>query len=192
MDKHFKLYLQELIAWNEKFNLTAITDPAEIERKHFEDSLLLLQVIKLTNESVIDVGAGAGFPGLPLKIACPGLRLTLLDATRKKVDFMNHVIKTLGLKNAVAVWGRAEKYALEHSKEFDVAVSRATAKLNVLCNYCLPLLKVGGLMVAYKGEKIEEEIKAAESALRKWGGEFKEVKRFPMRSLVIIEKKHPL
>ena len=192
MDKLFKLYLQELVAWNEKFNLTAITDPADIQHKHFDDSLLILQVIKLTNQSVIDVGAGAGFPGLPLKIACPDIRLTLLDATRKKVDFMNHVIKTLGLKNAVAVWARAEKYAAGHRRKFDVAVSRATAKLNVLCEYCLPLLKTGGMMIAYKGENLEEEIKAAEPALRKWGGEFKEVKRFPMRSLVIIEKKQPL
>jgi 16S rRNA (guanine527-N7)-methyltransferase len=192
LDKLFNLYLQELVAWNEKFNLTAITDPDEIRRKHFEDSLLLLQVIKLTNEAVIDVGAGAGFPGLPLKIACPGIRLTLLDATRKKVNFMDHIIKTLGLKNTVAVWGRAEKYAEDHREKFDVAVSRATAKLNLLCEYCLPFLKVGGQMFAYKGERIEEEIKAAEPALRTFGGELKEVRRFPMRSLVIIEKKHPV
>jgi len=192
LDKLFNLYLQELVAWNEKFNLTAITDPDEIRRKHFEDSLLLLQVIKLTNEAVIDVGAGAGFPGLPLKIACPDIRLTLLDATRKKVAFMDHIIKTLGLKNAVAVWTRAEKYAADHREEFDIAVSRATAKLNTLCEYCLPLLKVGGKMVAYKGEKIEEELKAAGPALRTFGGELKEVRRFPMRSLVIIEKKHPV
>jgi 16S rRNA (guanine527-N7)-methyltransferase len=189
---NFDNYLKELLEWNEKFNLTAITDPDEIRRKHFEDSLLLLQVIKLTNESVIDVGAGAGFPGIPLKIVCPDIHLTLIDSTRKKVDFMNHVISTLGLKDTAAVWARAEEYAGDHREKFDVAVSRATAKLNVLCGYCLPFLKSGGMMAAYKGEKIEEEIKSAEPALRKWGGEFKAVKRFPMRSLVIIEKKYPL
>ena len=111
MDKLFNLYLQELLEWNKKFNLTAITDPDEIRRKHFEDSLLLLQTVQLTNESVVDVGAGAGFPGIPLKITCPGIKLTLLEATKKKVDFLKHLIQVLDLTDTEAVWARAEDFA---------------------------------------------------------------------------------
>ncbi|MFA4906528.1 MAG: 16S rRNA (guanine(527)-N(7))-methyltransferase RsmG [Candidatus Margulisiibacteriota bacterium] len=188
MDKRSELYLAELIEWNKKFNLTSITDPEEIRKKHFEDSLLLLQAIQLTNESVADVGAGAGFPGIPLKIACPGIKLTLIDSVKKKVEFMQHMIKTLDLKDAEAVWSRAEDFAAKNRERFDLAVSRAVAKLNVLCEYCLPLIKVGGFFISYKEEKVEAEVEAAGKAIETLGGKLKEIKKFPLRSLVIIEK----
>jgi 16S rRNA (guanine527-N7)-methyltransferase len=184
----FDRYLQELLEWNKKFNLTAITSPEEIRKKHFEDSLLLLKVFSLTNQSVVDVGAGAGFPGIPLKIACPKIKLTLLEATRKKVEFLKHLIQILSLENTEAVWSRAEDYAHDHREVFELAVSRAVSKLNVLCEYCLPLLKVGGNFVAYKEVEVEGEIKEAQRAIEILGGRLKEVKKFPERSLVIIDK----
>jgi len=188
LDKHFDLYLNELIAWNKKFNLTAITDPDEIRQKHFADSLLLLDIVKLTDQAVVDVGAGAGFPGLPLKIACPGIKLTLVEATKKKVAFLDHIIKLLGLNDCAAVWSRAEDYAAEHREKFDLAVARAVAPLATLCEYCLPLVKVGGLFAAYKEVAVEPEIAAAAGAITKLGGRLKEVKKFPQRSLVLIDK----
>ncbi|MDD5382331.1 MAG: 16S rRNA (guanine(527)-N(7))-methyltransferase RsmG [Candidatus Margulisbacteria bacterium] len=191
MDKLFDLYLKELIAWNQKFNLTSITDPEEIRKKHFADSLLLLRTVQLTNQSVIDVGAGAGFPGIPLKIACPGIKLTLLEATRKKAEFLKHVIDVLGLKDAEAVWERAEDYAKEKREAFDLAVARAVAGLNTLCEYCLPLVKVGGYFVAYKEEKVETEVSAAARAIELLGGKLKEIIKYPRRSLVLIEKVKP-
>ncbi len=191
MDKLFNLYLSELVEWNKKFNLTAITDPDEIEKKHFEDSLLLLSVLKLADQSVVDVGAGAGFPGLPLKLACPGLKLTLVEATKKKVAFLDHMIQLLGLTDCTAVWARAEDYAAEHREVFDLALARAVAPLNTLCEYCLPLVRVGGLFVAYKEVAVEPEIAAARRALERLGGRLSEVKKFPQRSLVLIEKVAP-
>ena len=180
----FEVYLRELLEWNKKFNLTSITGPEEIRKKHFEDSLLLLQTIQLNNESVVDVGAGAGFPGIPLKIACPGIKLTLLEATRKKVDFLKHIIKVLDLKNTEAIWSRAENFR----GQFDLAVSRAVAKLNVLCEYCLPLVKIGGFFVAYKEEKIEDEVEEAKNAIETLGGKLRQIEKSPQRSLVIIDK----
>ncbi len=191
MDKLFNLYRDELVEWNKKFNLTSITDPAGIEKKHFEDSLLLLQAIELTDQTIVDVGAGAGFPGLPLKLARPGLKLTLVEATKKKVAFLEHIINLLGLTDCAAVWARAEDFAAEHRESFDLAVARAVAPLNTLCEYCLPLVKVGGLFVAYKEVAVEPEVAAAASALARLGGRLKEVKKFPQRSLVLIEKFAP-
>ena len=195
MKEKLNLYLNELITWNEKFNLTSITDPEEIKIKHFEDSISLLQVIPLTNQSVIDVGAGAGFPGIPLKIACPEIRLTLVEATRKKIEFLRHIVQALQLKDVEIIWGRAEEAVKDGKRElFDIALSRAVAKLNVLCEYCLPFVKVGGVFVAYKEEAVEEEVKEAASALNALGGEIKEIKKVKIanselfRSLVIIEK----
>lgn len=184
----FNKYLAELIGWNKNFNLTSITDPEKIRQKHFEDSLLLLRTFQLTNESVVDVGAGAGFPGIPLKIACPGIKLTLIDSVRKKVEFLKCIINVLDLKDTEAVWARAEDFAAKSRERFDLAVSRAVAKLNILCEYCLPLVKVGGVFIAYKGVEIEEEAEEAANAIEVLGGKLKETKKFPSRSLVIIEK----
>jgi 16S rRNA (guanine527-N7)-methyltransferase len=184
----FDIYLRELVEWNKKFNLTSITEPAAIRLKHFADSLLLLPAIQLSDQMVVDIGAGAGFPGLPLKIACPGLKLTLVEATKKKVAFLEHIIKILGLKDTQAVWARAEEYALKNREKFDLAVARAVASLDTLCEYCLPLVKIGGLFVAYKEVGIEPEIEAAKQAILTLGGQIREVKKFPQRSLVIIDK----
>lgn len=187
----FDLYLKELLEWNKKFNLTSITDPEEIRIKHFEDSLAILQVLQLSNQSVIDVGTGAGFPGIPLKIACPEISLTLLEATKKKVEFLKHIVSILKLKNVEIIWGRAEDIAKQKRESFDLAVSRAVARLNVLCEYCLPLVKIGGLFVAYKEEKVEEEVEEAKNAIAVLGGNLREIKKFPLRSLVIIDKIKP-
>jgi len=193
----FQLYLQELIAWNQKYNLTAITDPEEIESKHFADSLALLQVFKLTDQTVVDVGAGAGFPGIPLKIACPDIKLTLIEATRKKVEFLKHIAYKLKLKEVGIVWGRAEEIAKEKREVFDLAVSRAVAEMRVLCEYGLPLVRVGGMFIAYKEEKVEDEVKAAENAIQLLGGKLKVIHKLKLpnteiiRSLVLIDKISP-
>lgn len=188
MDKLFDLYLKELIEWNKRFNLTAVTKPEDIRKKHFEDSLLLLSALPLNRESVLDVGAGAGFPGIPLKIACPEIKLTLLESTSKKVEFLKHIIKVLGLKNAETVWERAEEFVHKNREKFDLVVARAVAKLNLLCEYCLPLVKVGGKFVAYKQVEVEGEVSGAKNAITVLGGSLKEIKKFPARSLVIINK----
>ncbi|MFH1386710.1 MAG: 16S rRNA (guanine(527)-N(7))-methyltransferase RsmG [bacterium] len=197
MDKRFNLYLQELVSWNEKFNLTAITKPEEIKEKHFSDSLLLLQALptlqtnKSTDYSLIDIGTGAGFPGIPLKLACPGLKLTLLDSNKKKVEFLDHMIRLLGLTETQAIWGRAEDFAKENRESFDLAASRAVADLAVLSELSLPLVKVGGVFVAYKEVAIEPELVKASEAIKLLGGKLREVKKFPARSLVIIDKVSP-
>jgi len=193
----FELYLQELLDWNEKFNLTAITNPTEIRIKHFEDSLALLQAIQLTNEYIIDVGAGAGFPGIPLKINCPDIKLTLLEATGKKVEFLRHIVAKLNLPDVKIIKGRAEEIGQVQREIFDIAVSRAVAKLNILSEYCLPFIKVGGLFISYKEDQVENEVKEATKAIEALGGKLKEIKKVKLsnseltRSLVIIEKIAP-
>lgn len=196
LDKLFNLYLQELIEWNKKFNLTAITDPEEIRLKHFDDSLTILQTIKLTNESVVDIGTGAGFPGIPLKIACPEIKLTLIEATRKKTEFLKHIVARLDLKNVEIIWGRAEEISRQgkYRGKFALAVSRAAAKLDLLCKYCLPFVKQGGLFIAYKGDQVEDEVKATQNLIKALGGKLIEIKKVKLpdseiiHSLVIIEK----
>ena len=193
----FELYLNELLEWNKKFNLTAITDPEEIRIKHFEDSLSLLQAIELSDQSVIDIGAGAGFPGIPLKLVRPGLKLTLIEATHKKVRFLKHLLSALELAGVDVLWGRAEELIKDRRESFDIAVARAVAKLNVLTEWCLPYVKVGGLFIAYKEEKIEAEVAEAEHAIIKLGGHLKEINKVKLpgsdiiRSLVVIEKISP-
>lgn len=175
----FESYIKELIAWNEKFNLTSITDPEEIRIKHFEDSLSVLQAIDLKNEKVLDIGTGAGFPGIPLKIARPDIKLTLMDSTKKKTEFLKHIIKALDLSDVKVVWGRAGEVLLGH---FDVVVARAVAKLPKLVPIALTYLKPGGLLIAQKGPEVEE-----------YSGKIKEIKKIELsnghkRSLVIIKK----
>jgi 16S rRNA (guanine527-N7)-methyltransferase len=190
----FDLYLKELVEWNQKFNLTSVTEPQEIQTRHFDDSLSVLEAVDLKNQSVVDIGAGAGFPGIPLKIARPGIKLTLIEATRKKVEFLQHLIKTLGFEGAEAVWGRAETLSEQekYKEKYDVAVARAVAKLPELVEYCLPFLKPGGLFVAMKQKEASEEIGSAAAALKKYKGTVKEVKTVAVggieRSLIIIEK----
>lgn len=169
MDKKYKAYTDYLLEVNSHTNLTTITDPSEIELKHFKDSLTVLDYIK-EGDKVLDLGAGAGFPGIPLRIE-KDFDLTLIDSVNKKVNFMNEVIEILGLSNARAIHTRAEDFAKENREGFDVVVSRAVANMSTLSELCLPFVKVGGLFIALKGPKADEEVKAAANALEILGGE---------------------
>lgn len=190
MDKAYQIYMDYLLEVNAHTNLTAITNPREIEIKHFKDSLTVLSYIK-EKDKVLDIGAGAGFPGLPLRIE-KDFDLTLIDSVNKKVVFMNEVIEKLGLKNTRAIHTRAEDYAKEKRESFDVVVSRAVANMATLSEYALPFLKVGGLFIALKGPKAEEELEASKNALKILGGRVKEIKAFDLdgneRVNIVIEK----
>ncbi|MBU0672221.1 MAG: 16S rRNA (guanine(527)-N(7))-methyltransferase RsmG, partial [Candidatus Margulisbacteria bacterium] len=161
------------------------------------DSLSLLQVLKLTTQSIIDIGSGAGFPGLPLKLACPQIKLTLLEATRKKVEFLKHLVLIFSLQDVEIIAGRAEEVVKEKRESFDLAIARAVAQLNVLSEYCLPFVKLGGLFVAYKEAAVESEVDKALKGIALLGGKLREIKkvRLPdseiIRSLVVIEKISP-
>lgn len=168
MDK-FKIYEQMLIETNKKFNLTSIDDPKEIRIKHFEDSLTIKSYIN-KGMKVLDIGSGAGFPGIPLRIE-KDFDLTLIDSVNKKVNFMNEVIEELKLEKAKAIHVRAEDYAKDHREEFDMVISRAVANLSTLSEYALPFLKVGGIFIAMKSPKAEEEYEQAQNALKILGGE---------------------
>ena len=207
--QQFVVYYEMLIERNESVNLTAITDFAEVCKKHFIDSLSLVKAIDLSEwqqESVsssgrseltlIDIGTGAGFPGIPLKIVFPDLRVTLLDSLNKRVDFLREVINSLGLEGIEAIHGRAEDYARPDRlrEQYDLCVSRAVAHLSVLAEYCLPYVKTGGSFVAYKSEKASEEMKEAGNAVRILGGGSAEQISFTLpdsdigRSLIVIAK----
>ncbi|MCR4597523.1 MAG: 16S rRNA (guanine(527)-N(7))-methyltransferase RsmG [Acetatifactor sp.] len=194
----FLRYYELLVEWNEKINLTAITAYGDVLKKHFIDSLSLCKAFDLTKEySLIDVGTGAGFPGLALKIAFPNLKVTLLDSLNKRISFLNLVIDELGLKNVEAVHGRAEDFAGQAGRResFDFCVSRAVANLSTLSEYCLPFVKLGGSFVSYKSEKITEELGQASNAISILGGEVVRQVEFTLpssdiyRNLVVIEKK---
>jgi 16S rRNA (guanine527-N7)-methyltransferase len=190
----FNLYLEELVKWNEKFNLTSITDPKDIRIKHFKDSLSIDQAIKLTNQRVADVGSGAGFPSIPLKIVYPNISLTIIEATAKKVKFLKHLVKVLELKDVEVIWGRAEEIGREKREEFDLVVARAVAKLNLLAEICLPLVKVGGVFVAQKADDCSQEVAEAKNSISLLGGTLVEIKKITLpdlniiRSLIIINK----
>ncbi len=184
----FQLYRDELRAWNEKFNLTAITTPVEIEIKHFLDSLSVLKAVRLLDEArwgredgrrprVIDVGTGAGFPGLPLKIVCPQITLTLVEATGKKAAFCEHIAAALRLGEVTVVHARAEEVGQQpaHRERYDWAVARAVAEMPVLAEYLLPLVKRGGYVVAQKGKDAPAEALSAVKAIQKLGGELAQV-----------------
>lgn len=169
----FAWYSSELREWNQHFNLTAITDPVGIEVRHFLDSLTCLLAMGANSvEQVIDVGTGAGFPGIPLKILLPGLKLTLVEATRKKADFCNHIVQGLSLDQVEIVHGRAEDIGQDsnYRQSYDVALARAVAPLSVLVEYLLPFLRVGGRAIAQKGETAHTEAHEAEGALGILGG----------------------
>lgn len=174
----FIKYKELIKDWNQKINLTAITEDEEIIKKHFIDSIKVFECDYVKNaKSIIDIGTGGGFPGIPMKIVKEDNSMVLLDSLNKRINFLNEVIGELGLNNIKTIHGRAEDFAqsIEYRQKFDLAVSRAVANLTVLLELCLPYVKVGGYFVALKGPAIEEEIKDATVALKVLGGSIEEV-----------------
>lgn len=192
-EKMYEIYTDYLLEVNSHTNLTSITDPNEIEIKHYQDSLSVLPYIK-EGSKVLDIGAGAGFPGIPLAIE-KDIDLTLIDSVNKKVKFMNEVIEKLNLDKAVAIHTRAEDFAGEKRETYDVVVSRAVANMSTLLEYCLPFLKTGGVFIALKGPKADEELDQAKNAIKVLGGKVKKIDRFNLdgneRVNIIVEKVHP-
>ena len=189
--EQFQKYYQFLIEENQKYNLTAITEEDEVITKHFLDSVLPEKEI-LTGASVVDVGSGAGFPGIPLKILRPDLKIILVDSLQKRVNFLNQVINLLNLQEITAVHARAEDYALKNREKFDYAVSRAVAQSNTLVEYLLPLVKIGGYALLYKSQKVEEEIGVAEKAITVLGGKVEQTLSFEIadmkRTIIVLKK----
>ena len=190
-------YGEMLIETNKVMNLTAITEPKDVASLHFLDSAALLTLTDLKNKSVVDVGTGAGFPGMPLRILEPTIRLTLLDSLGKRINFLQGVCDDLGLSDVACVHARAEEFAAKHRESFDVATSRAVAALPMLSELCLPLVKVGGVFLAMKAVDSEEEINSAKRAISLLGGKIREVKDYPIpgtevtHRLVVVEKIAP-
>ncbi len=171
--KQFAIYYKLLIEWNKKFNLTAITDEKEVITKHFIDSIALLKVSSLTKVSrMIDIGTGAGFPGIPLKIVAPDVELTLLDSLKKRVAFLEEVIMSLGMEDVKCLHGRAEDFGRlkDYRETYDLCVSRAVAHLSVLSEYCIPFVRINGCFISYKSNHIDEEILESQTAIKHLGG----------------------
>ncbi len=191
----FYEYMNLLLEWNEKINLTAITDPNEVILKHFIDSLTINKYIK-ENSTLADVGTGAGFPGIPLKILRPDLKITLVDSLNKRINFLNEVINKLNLVNIETVHSRIEDFGKDkkYRESFDFVTARAVANLAVLSEYLLPIAKVGGQCVCMKGSSVEEELSNGKNAIKVLGGKIKNIDEFVLpdsdmsRNVIIIDK----
>lgn len=166
----FDKYLKLIQEWNEKMNLTSITDDEAVYEKHFYDCLLTIDQIDFNDKSLLDIGAGAGFPSIPLKIAYPSLKLTVLDSLQKRMIFIEEVVKQLQLSDVNIVVSRAEDYALTHRESFDIVTSRAVARLNILAELSLPLVKINGTFMPYKGQGAYEEYEECKNGITTLGG----------------------
>lgn len=198
MNTKFDLYFKKLVAVNEYMNLTAITDYDGVYLKHFLDSLSIKLAIKDTNPySILDVGSGAGFPSIPLAIVDENANVVIIDALNKRINFLNELIKELNLDNAVAYHKRAEEYAKEKRESFDYVTARAVARLNVLAELCMPLVKLNGYFIAMKGMIAKEELDEAKNAISILGGKIEEEITFELpdsegkRTIILIKKVKP-
>lgn len=181
--QQFLKYYEMLVEWNKVMNLTGITEYDEVNEKHFVDSLAIVKVTDMEKvENMIDIGTGAGFPGIPLKIAFPHLKVTLLDSLQKRIKFLNVVIDELQLKDIRTLHGRAEDYARkeEYREQYDLCVSRAVANLASLSEYCIPYVKIGGMFISYKSGEIEEELEKSLKAIKELGGKFEKLEKFQL------------
>ena len=188
-------YMALLLDWNEKINLTAITEVDDVILKHFVDSMTVLKYIE-NEKSIIDVGTGAGFPGIPIAIMKKDVKITLLDSLNKRINFLNEVCRELKLNNVDTIHGRAEEIGKnkEHREKYDIAVSRAVANMSTLSEYLLPLVKIGGKCICMKGSEIEQELEQAKFAIKELGGKIEKVEKFTLpdsdmeRNIIIIKK----
>lgn len=189
-------FTARMLETNKVMNLTRITDPKEIAEKHLLDCASLLQAADFSKKSVVDVGCGAGFPGMPLHILCPSCELTLLDSLGKRIRFLQGCIDAMNLSDIEAVHARAEEFAAKHREQYDFAVSRAVAQLNVLAELSLPLVKQGGAFIAMKSKDTDEELERAKKAIRLLGGEIEKIIDYTIphteitHRLVVIRKKN--
>lgn len=195
--QQFQKYYELLVEWNKVMNLTGITEYDEVNEKHFVDSLAIVKAVEIEKvKSVIDIGTGAGFPGIPLKIVYPQLHVVLLDSLNKRIKFLDTVIEELGLENIDTLHGRAEDYAKkeEYREQFDLCVSRAVANLATLSEYCIPYIRVGGMFISYKSGNVDEELQQSKKAVNVFGGKIAETVKFQLpgteigRAFVKIEK----
>lgn len=195
--EQFEKYYELLVEWNKVMNLTTITENEEVVKKHFVDSLMIMKVYNMDNvETLLDIGTGAGFPGIPLKIVFPHLKITLLDSLNKRIRFLDTVIQELKLTDISTLHGRAEDFAKksEYREQFDMCVSRAVANLSTLSEYCIPYVKVSGSFISYKSGNIDTELDDSEKAVNVLGGKIEQVDKFKLpdtdieRSFVNIRK----
>lgn len=191
--KGFYMYMNLLKEWNEKINLTAIVDDKDIIIKHFIDSLTINKYLK-NKENIIDVGTGAGFPGIPIKIANKELKIDLLDSLNKRINFLNEVIEKCNIDNIRTIHSRIEDFAIKNKEKYDVATSRAVAKLVVLLEYLLPVVKKDGICICMKGNNVEEEIEESKHAMELLGGRIEKVEKFVLpgtdyeRTIIVVRK----